>query len=148
MLQITRFKFTNVQCSIHVRYLNSANDKSKSEFAKKLKNLSKTEQRKLGEKVPLIGNSNLHYASRVGIVDRVKQDDGSVISLVYPKMIYRKKRLNLFNIRFPEGEQSPWNVKDITTGLPSEFSKGLRTISEECTFGAEYYFENGMRKVR
>jgi len=49
-----------------------------------------------------------------------------------------------------DGNPSPWSERYLSlTTPPKAFTRGLPSISEECTIGHNYYFEgDGLRRVR
>ncbi len=89
------------------------------------------------------GNSNLPYAKGVGLVERRRQHDGNIITTLYPKTIRRKTRLKLDRKRMlPD-----MDISERDLPISRDIVKGMKSVSEECVAGGEYYFEDGLRMV-
>ncbi len=87
----------------------------------------------------------------MGWVERRRQHDGSVVTSVYPKALYRKARTTIKAVQGNDFEvgRNPFATSRLQKGpAAKEFNKGLRRYTEECGAGPQYYFQNGFRKVR
>ena len=69
-----------------------------------LRSLPKEEQQRLGALVQFEGNAWQPYVHNLGTVERREQEGGKVITTVYPKMMFKKRRPYLTNLHIKQGK--------------------------------------------
>ena len=102
-----------------------------------------------GLKCELQGCQFLPYVKNVGIAEERLQHDGKSIVTVYPAMTFNRKPL-LFKNYQPNSDDNfhPYARYKHADRFTHAFLKSRPKITEECTKSSEYYFEDGLRKVR
>ena len=101
-----------------------------------------------GAKFEYIGNSFLPYVKNVGIAEKRLQHDGKSIVTVYPTMTVHRSPLKFPNYKPEIPEENPFNKLKYADRFQFAFFKSRPKITEECIHSSEYYFEDGLRKVR
>ena len=128
------FKMARNMCTtVKSKLANTKNEKLIEEIIR--------EARQAGSKCQLIGSSYLPYVKNVGIASKRLQENGKEIVTVLPSMYYSRMPKPYYNIKFK-------NMKNNWTLFECEFFKARPAISMECLHSSEYYFEDGLRKVR
>ena len=89
-----------------------------------------------GSRTKRSGCSNYPYIENVGLAKKIIQHDGKATVMIVPDMLQRVSRA-----KFAIGNRSK-------TKIESAFSKGLPMLTEECLKSSDYYFEDGLRKVK
>ena len=98
--------------------------------------------RKAGSESKLIGLSHLPLVENIGFAEKRLQHDGQEIATVYPIMYFSKVPRRYANAPFVH-ESNFWCNKNHMA-----YYKARPGLSMECLNSSEYYFEDGLRKVR
>ena len=101
-----------------------------------------------GTRFEYIGNSFLPYVKNVGIAEKRLQHDGRCIVTVYPTMTVHKSPLQFKNYQPANSEENPFLALKYADRYQFAYYKNRPKITEECVHSSEYYFEDGLRKVR
>lgn len=120
----------------------------------------------------LLGNGKLPQVPGIGLCKQHTLANGKTVTLVYPSVKIHRKPLPMENLSLPNDsclsdDQISASDDQISENLEStnpfktrisrhqkrnklyhSFIKGMPKISLECVNASEYYFENGLRKVR
>ena len=118
--------------STHLDYINLQKPDLKSTEA----------YRKVGSESKLIGLSHLPLVENIGFAEKRLQHDGQEIATVYPIMYFSKVPRRFANAPFVH-ESKYWCNKNHMA-----YYKARPSLSMECLNSSEYYFEDGLRKVR
>jgi RluA family pseudouridine synthase len=95
-------------------------------------------------------NSFLPVVKNVGIAEKRLQHDGKSIVTVYPGTIFHRKplRMHNFDCSSDENESNPFTEINLYGNLHHAFLRGRSSITHDCIHASNYYFEDGLRKVR
>lgn len=101
-----------------------------------------------GSKFAYLGNANLPYVNNVGLAEERLQHDGKYITTIYPCQVFNRIPLRLSNVKFDPPEKSPFRSLNRMSMYKAAFLRGRPAITAECVASSQYYFEDGLRKVK